>query len=235
VHLIAPTIGNSGVFGSSAAARRWLAQNYPRTELAQAVLRGTGQLQTSVLPPANLLVDVGIPLSESQSPAEPALALHGQTIKIAFVSSRVGDQSIALLKGLLEKQGASVVLFPSTSVNALFSTISQTQPDLTLIYWSPYYPNIPNYLTALLSTSRPVPNFTGFVDTRLDELVRRLKTASPEERVAAGLQIREVLDETMPWIALYHEAPLVLAQKRVKKFQLNPVSAMLLNDAEVAP
>jgi len=237
VHLLAPMMGGKFAFGNSSAMRRWLSREFPRQDLASSALRGLGDPQLSVFPPEELLVNLSgarVPKPEPGPAAiDSAAELRGQTIKVAFVSSRINDQAISLLKGLLERQGATVRLFPSASINALFSSLGQTMPDLTLIYWSPYYPNLPNYLTALLSASRPVPNFTGFSDPRLDKLASALQTADPAEIPKIASEIREILDETMPWVVLYHETPMVLAHRRVRNYGITPVSSMLLREVEL--
>src|SRR5205823_1927217 len=120
--------------------------------------------------------------------------------------------------------GANLRLFPSASINALFASVGEVKPDLTLIYWSPYYPNLDNYLTALLSISRPVPNFTGYSNAGLDAAVSSLRFSERDVMSQAKAQIREILDQEMPWIPIYYETPLMLAQPRVKQFSMNPVS-----------
>jgi ABC-type oligopeptide transport system substrate-binding subunit len=111
--------------------------------------------------------------------------------------------------------------------------VGEVKPDLTLIYWSPYYPNLSNFLTALLSSSRPVPNFTGFSNPQLDQAVQRLKVATGDEIRQVHTEVKDILDREMPWIPLYYETPLALVKPHVQRFRMNPVSVMLLTDVEL--
>jgi ABC-type transport system substrate-binding protein len=107
------------------------------------------------------------------------------------------------------------------------------KPDLTLIYWSPYYPDLANYLTALLSTSRPVPDFTGYSSADLDKAADQLRTTTGEAATKVRMKIGDILDREMPWIPLYYETPLILTKPYVRNFTINPVSVMLLPDVEL--
>ncbi len=237
LHLLAPLIGEQYAFGASPALRRSLTATFDHEQLVKSAIGPLGKTIKSLMLPPDVLFDAP-PWTDApiaQSDPSSYSSLRGRTVKVAYVSSRVDDVIVALLQQWLEKRGATVRLFPSASINALFASVGDVKPDLTLIYWSPYYPNVANYLTALLSASRPVPNFTGFSNPALDRAAKRLKSAVGEEGQKVHLEIKTILDSTMPWIPLYYETPLMLTKPYVRNFKINPVSVMLLADAEVGP
>ena len=237
LHLLAPLIGEQYAFGASTALRRSLAATFDHEQLAKSAIGPLGKIiKTLMLPPDVLFdappwTDVPMPKSDVSSDS----SLRGRTVKVAYVSSRIDDVIIVLLQRWLENRGATVRLFPSASINALFASVGEVKPDLTLIYWSPYYPNSANFLTALLSASRPVPNFTGFSNSALDKVASRLKFEVDEEGKKVRAEIKKILDSTMPWIPLYYETPLMLTKPYVRNFTISPVSVMLLANAELNP
>src|SRR5207245_26312 len=106
---------------------------------------------------------------------------------------------------------------------ALFGSLGATKPDLTLIYWSPYVPNVSEFLTALQSASRPVPNFTNFSSVKLDALTDELRSSN-RSIAEMAVEVQEVLDAELPWLPLYMETPLYLVSARVEGFAMSPVS-----------
>jgi peptide/nickel transport system substrate-binding protein len=233
IHLIAPMIGADYAFGSSADLRRELADTFNHERLLESAIGPLGNITKTLALPKRVLIDGFSP--GSPPPAGLKGSLRGRTVRVAYVSSRIDDITVDLLKQWIEQQGGSVRLFPSVSINALFASIGEVKPDLTLIYWSPYFPNVANYLTALLSSSRPVPNFTGFTNSELDQAAERLKTAEGEQGEAVRTAIKKILDAEMPWIPVYYETPLFLVRPNVQNFKISPVSVMLLTGVEIAP
>lgn len=235
LHLLAPLIGDQYAFGASPALRRSLSATFDHQQLVRSAIGPLGKTTKSLMLPPDVLLDAPPATDASMPSAAPSSvsSLRGRTVKVAYVSSRIGDVTVALLKKWLEQHGATVRVFPSASINALFASVGEVKPDLTLIYWSPYYPNLANYLTALLSASRPVPNFTGFSNPALDDAANRLKFAIGAEGQKVRLKIKGILDRDMPWIPLYFETPLVLTKPHVRNFTINPVSVMLLGDLQL--
>jgi ABC-type transport system substrate-binding protein len=234
VHLLAAAIGNDAAFGGAPESRRALSQLFPRARLEHGVLRGLGKSFDTVLAPRlGGLRIAPDPLPDPISTLRQAL--HGGTVRIAYVSSRIDDATVTLLRGILEGAGAKIVVFPNTSVNALFSSLPSTRPDLTLLYWSPFFPNLPEYLQALLKSGQPVPNFTLFADDRLDRAVAELRRPGGRTTEQLLPEINRVLNETMPWIPLYYETPLVLAAPRVQGYAINPVSTIQLTAVRLKP
>lgn len=238
LHLFAPLIRQGYPFGISAELRRALAAGFTHEQLVMSALGPLGKTSKTLVLPPDVIFDappLSQPLPISADEAKERSLLEGHTIKVAFVSSRINDVVVALLKRWLDERGATIKLFPSASINALFASVSEVKPDLTLIYWSPYYPNLANFLTALLTSSIPVPNFTGFSSPELDKLVDQLKFKTGKEAEAVRINIGKILNEQMPWIPLYYDTPIYLAQGRITNFTVNPVSVMLLNDVEIQP
>jgi len=236
LHLLAPIVGKEYVFGDSAALRRSLTASFNHQQLMTSAVGPLGTATKTLMLPPGILVDGMLTADESTPPpADPSseASLRGRTVKVAYVSSRIGDVTVGLLQKWIEQRGGKVRLYPSASINALFASVGEVKPDLTLIYWSPYYPNLSNFLTALLTSSRPVPNFTGFSNIQLDQAAQRLKVATGDELRQVHLTVKNILDQEMPWIPLYYETPLVLVKPNVQKFRINPVSVMLLTDVEV--
>jgi peptide/nickel transport system substrate-binding protein len=234
VHLLAPMMGPNYPFGGPPEIRQALSELFPRAESEKAVLRGLGKEQVTLLP--------AMVFSGAKPPAKLADAkqilqqsISGKTIRVAFVSTRINDVLIQQLKSILEEAGADVVLFPNTSISALFSSLSSTRPDFTLIYWSPYFPNLPEYLTALLTESQPVPNFTGFSDKKLDELAAELRAPTGRGADAIAPEIDQVLGKMTPWIPIYIETPLYLSASNVEGFAVNPVSVTQLSAISLKP
>ena len=192
LHLLAPLIGDQFAFGASAALRRSLSATFDHQQLVRSVIGPLGKTTKSLMLPPDVLLDAPRPTDPSIPGAAPSSdsSLRGRTVRVAYVSSRIGDVTVALLQKWLKQRGAAVRMFPSASINALFASVGEVKPDLTLIYWSPYYPNLANYLTALLSASRPVPNFTGFSNPALDDAATRLKFATGPEGQEVRLKIK---------------------------------------------
>lgn len=235
LHLLAPMIGKEYAFGDSPALRRSLTASFDHQQLMTSAIGPLGTATKTLMLPQGILVD-GMPSVNELAPPptdqSSEAALRGRTVKIAYVSSRTGDVTVGLLQKWIEQRGGLVRLYPSASINALFASVGEIKPDLTLIYWSPYYPNLSNFVTALLSSSRPVPNFTGFSNIQLDQAAQRLKVATGDEFRQVHSTVNHILDQEMPWIPLYYETPLVLVKPNVEKFRINPVSVMLLTDVE---
>ncbi len=236
LHLLAPMIGSDYVFGASAELRRELATSFDHQQLLASAVGPLGQITKSIMLPKGVLVDALDVTNEYQTQTSKSDAknlLEGRTVKIAYVSSRINDVVIALLRSWIEQRGGKVRLYPSASDNALFASVAETKPDLTLLYWSPYYPNVANYLTALISSSRPVPNFTGFTNQTLDRAANQLKLADEYEGSKLRITIKAILDQEMPWIPLYYDTPLVLVKQNVKNYKINPVSVTKLVDVKL--
>ncbi len=237
LHLLAPLIGDDYAFGSSSALRRSLAASFDHEQLMASAVGLSGVMTKTLMLPSPVLVDApssnNQPLPATAPDASSEALLKGKNVKIAYVSSRIDDVTVALLQKWIEKREGTVRLYPSASINALFASVGAIKPDLTLIYWSPYYPNVENFLTALLSTSRPVPNFTGFSNAELDKSAEHLKIATDNEHPQVCLTIKGILDQEMPWIPLYYETPLILVKSHVRNFKINPVSVMLLSGVEI--
>ena len=236
LHLLAPTIGKDYAFGDSAALRRSLATAFDHQRLIKSAVGPLGTMTKTLMLPTDILFDGLSPTNDASDVPSDSLTttpLQGRTVKVAYVSSRIGDVTVELLQKWIEQQGGTVRLYPSASISALFASVGEIKPDLTLIYWSPYFPNLANFLTALLSSSRPVPNFTGFTNSQLDDAAQRLKTATGDELHQVHTTVKNILDQEMPWIPLYYETPLVLVKPHVQKFRINPVSVMLLTDIEL--
>ena len=235
LHLLAPMIGDQYAFGASAPLRRWLTATFDHKQLVKSALGPLGSVTKSLVLPPDIIVDAPPwkAVAQSRSDASSEVSLRGRTVKVAYVSSRIDDVTVGLLQKWLEQRGATVRLFPSASINALFASVGEVKPDLTLIYWSPYYPDLANYLTALLSTSRPVPDFTGYSSADLDKAADQLRTTTGEAATKVRMKIGDILDREMPWIPLYYETPLILTKPYVRNFTINPVSVMLLPDVEL--
>lgn len=237
LHLLAPLIGEGHVFGTSAELRKQLASTFDHLKLKAAALGPLGVTTKSLMLPSTVLLDSPNRTASDISPANlfplTSTELTGRTVKVAYVSSRINDVTVRLLTDWLEASGATARLYPSASINALFASVGEINPDLTLIYWSPYYPNVGNYLVALLTSSQPVPNFTGFSNTALDGAVEQLRTVSDASKSELVARIATILDREMPWIPLYFETPLVLTKPWVENFRINPVSVMLLDEVEI--
>lgn len=234
VHLFAPAIGEGRVFGQDPRIRIALSQLFPRDWLDQNVLKGTGIALNNILPPM-IVEQMGEPRTLNDPTALLRKALTGKTVKVAFVSSRVNDIVIARLEGVLVDAGAEVVRFPSTSVNALFANQATVRPDLTLIYWQPVFPSVPEYMTALLSSARPVPNFTGFADPEIDGLVQDLKGVLPNDEAYSRIvdELQRELAKELPWIPLYYERPLIVTSNRVENYIQNILGVPMLSKAEI--
>lgn len=232
LHLLAPTIGEGYVFGKSPALRRWLASVFPHKTLSASALGPVGKVTKELLLPRPFLLD-SVSAEESPTTSIPSHRspdeLRNATIRIAYASNRTNDVIIQLLREILEKAHAKVQVFPAASVNALFASIDDVKPDLTLIYWSPYYPSVEHFLTALLSSSRPVPNFTGYENDELDQQARLLQSGNGDINA-----IRDILNREMPWIPLYYDTPVVVVSNRVSNFRVNPLSVDLLTDSKLA-
>lgn len=153
--------------------------------------------------------------------------MKGQTIRVAYASTRINDIIVTVLERVLSNAGGKVLKFPTTSINALFGSLATANPDLTLIYWSPYYPNISEYLTALLTSSQPVPNFTGFSSVEFDNLYKEL-VRGQVDNIKIVAEIGFYLNSAMPWIPLYMETPYYLVSKRIQNFSISPVSVTQL-------
>jgi ABC-type transport system substrate-binding protein len=226
LQLLAVQFGDDHALGTRSDARRALLQLLALKLADVNAFRGLGEAEHQILPSRFLSAPVPPPfLSNPEEVLKAAVA--GKQIRIAYPSSRVNDVVVQILSDVLTDAGAKPVLFPSTSVNALFGSLGATKPDLTLIYWSPYVPTISEFLTALETSSQPVPNFTGFSSTKLDSLAEALRSTNrPAEAVAADIQ--KELDGELPWIPLYRETPLYLTSARVQGFALSPVSVTQL-------
>lgn len=235
LHLFAPMIGGDYALGGKGALRRALATAYDHAALKHSVLGPLGEVTETLVLPSTIIVDNPSPSGAEATPSssDVGTSLKGREVRVAYVSSRTGDVAVALLKDWLAQQGASVRLFPSASIQALFASVGEINPDLTLIYWSPYFPNLSNYVTALLTRSQPVPNFTGFSNPELDRQADLLRSGSDEEVNVARHATARLLDQEMPWIPLYYETPLMLITPAVQGFRINPVSVMLLKDVRI--
>jgi len=232
LHLLAAQIGERhSFFGGSPLARRALRELLSQKLGAVEAFRGVGQIQDHILPPRFLTTPVAAPTLPDPT-GELKAALSGREVRVAYASSRINDTVIRTLEEVLTDAGAKPTLFPSTSINALFGSLATVKPDLTLIYSSPYFPNASEFLTALLSNSRPVPNFTGFSSPRLDALALELRTGNRDpQRILT--EVQQVLDAEMPWIPLYAETPYYLVASNVHGYTINPVSVTQLSAVRV--
>ena len=228
LHLLAPQMGEGHAFGGEDGVPRQALTHILSERLAAIdAFRGVGKAQQQLLP--DNLVEQPRNLPPSLDNLEQTLrdAVAGRTIRVAYASSRVNDIVATMLERTLTDAGARVRNFPSTSINALFGSLATVQPDLTLIYWSPYYPNVSEFLTALLTASQPVPNFTGFSSLDLDALHAEL-VSGQKDSATVTTEIDALLNVVMPWMPLYMETPLYLVSKELQDFTINPVSVTQL-------
>ncbi len=227
LHLLAPQMGaEHPLGGSDGQTRRALRQILSQQQAAIDAFRGIGVAQDRLLPPQLTGLEQKVPImDDAQRILKTNLA--GRTIRVAYASSRTNDILVTLLEKTLTAAGAKTLKFPSTSVNALLGSLATIKPDLTVIYWSPYYPNVSEFLTGLLTSSQPVPNFTGFSSPELDALYGELVSGGRDVKKVTA-EIDSLLNAAMPWIPLYMETPYYLVAKNISGFAINPVSVTQL-------
>jgi oligopeptide transport system substrate-binding protein len=193
-------------------------------------LEGVGVRQDFVLPNA---FRVGLETPAATKVAIPAGALKGQNVRIAYATNRLNDIIIGLLREVIEAAGGSVTLFPSPDISAMFGSLAAAKPDLTLIYWSPYVPTVTEYVSALLTTAQPVPNFTGYSNPIVDAVAEELRAGAVGEAQAAA-RLHQALEDTLPWIPLYTEQSMYIVGPRVAQFALAPNSVSQFAAARLA-
>jgi len=86
--------------------------------------------------------------------------------------------------------------------------------------WIYDYPDAENLLQLLISKNHPGINKSGYSNSKVDNLYKKLsKTLNTNERNGIMYDIETIVEKDLPWIMLMYESTFILQQSNINNFR----------------
>lgn len=217
--------------------------------IVNEILKGTGELANSPLPPTvwghnpkvknyeynpekakQLLAEAGYPngFEATYWVPESGSGMQQPTIMAAAIQADLAKVGIQLKIQTLEW---------GSYLDKVFVPPAENDMDMHQMSWIGDNGDPDNFLYILLSGEQwPTAGFNDayYKNDRVDQLLKEARVTSDKaRRVQLYEEAQELIMDDAPWIVLDHEKQVVVAQNRVSNFKLHPTGVFRFSDVDI--
>ncbi|MBO8173544.1 MAG: ABC transporter substrate-binding protein [Bacillaceae bacterium] len=217
--------------------------------IVNEILKGTGELANSPLPPTVWGHNPNVKNYEynpekARQLLEEAGYPNGFEATYWIPESGSGMQQPATMAAAIQADLAKVgielniqTLEWGSYLDKVFVPPSENDMDMHQMSWIGDNGDPDNFLYILLSSEQwPTAGFNDayYKNERVDELLSQARvTSDKEKRTQMYEEAQEIIMEDAPWIVLDHEKQIVIAQKNIKNFKLHPTGVFRFSNVDV--